>query len=278
HLGKFFELYAALYDGADGFRGSPALASAVKKDSGFGFQFTIKMLDSLKGHPKEKDIVAAVAANVGSNLAKQITLPGGLPEPRDDQPAGKNPDVYEGYLVPLSKAYFDRAKLRNKEGAFAETHVDVTYSLDIKPDRYEAHELLGDLYLRWKGSTEEGINRAIKAYRQSIDKCPGEKAKIQRAHLYNKLGLAYARLPNKGVRDEAIKAFDAAEENYVSQSDKAPVKENRGLLHLIYGEWEEAFKHSTEVNKMDKPSPRNWLIRYIAAKEANKAEPEISEA
>src|SRR5262249_3573193 len=31
HLGKFFELYAALYDGADGFRGSPALASAVKK-------------------------------------------------------------------------------------------------------------------------------------------------------------------------------------------------------------------------------------------------------
>src|SRR5262249_49401334 len=149
-----------------------------------------------------KEIVRKVADNVASNLGKQVRSSDGLPEPRDD-PTRKNPNVYEGYVVPLSKAYFDRAALRNREGAFAEAHIDLTYCLDLKPAQYEAHELLGDLNSRWKGNTAEGINEAIKAYRQSIKNFSDEKNRIQRAKLYEKLGQACARLPEEN-KDEAI--------------------------------------------------------------------------
>jgi hypothetical protein len=274
HLRKFFQRFPALYDGAGGFQGDAALSSALKKDHGCGFQFTIKMLDSLKEYQKEKDIVAKVGQHLDSHLGKQITLSDGLPERRDDPMTRNNPDVYEGYLVPLSKAYLERAKLRNKEGAFPEAEVDVMYSLDIKPDRYEAHEFRGDLNLRWKWATEEGIKGAIKEYQQAIKDLPDEKAKIQRASLYKKLGLACARL-FKEYKDEANKAFDEAEQNYLSADDKARVNECRGLLYLLDEKWDKAFENS---NKIDKAGPWNWLIRYIAAKEANKSAAEIREA
>jgi tetratricopeptide (TPR) repeat protein len=124
--------------------------------------------------------------------------------------------------------------------------------LKLEPDSVEAAIGLANAHQRLGQLPEQ-----IAAYNTAISIEPE-----QWLH-YNSRATAYLM---NGDNEQAIEDYrQATRLAGPNKADQASALENIGLIHLREQQWELAFEHANEVNKLDIQHSWNWLIRGIAA-------------
>ena len=130
--------------------------------------------------------------------------------------------------------------------------VEFTYVLKKKADSVEAAIGLANAYQRLGQRQQQ-----IAAYDIAISIEPR-----QWLH-YNSRATAHLM---DGNNEDAIQDFrQAARLASPVKADQATALENIGLIHLREQQWNQAYQHADEVNKLDAKHSWNWLIRGIAA-------------
>jgi tetratricopeptide (TPR) repeat protein len=161
---------------------------------------------------------------------------------------------------------------------------DLDEAIRLDPGDPSYYEKRGDVY-RKSGKLAKAISdydqalckladyeQGVRYLDQDVEKLTAEMNQRRRS-VYHKLALAHIQT---GVNDtDAEKSVQLAEkfvqlavEMTKTIRDKAGSEENLGLLYLKKRDWHKALSHSADVNKKYYGMNWNWMIRYIAAKEA----------
>lgn len=152
---------------------------------------------------------------------------------------------YVAARMGVANAYFYSQRYSKAVAEFA--HV-----LEQQPDSAEAAVGLANAYHRLGQRKQQ-----IAAYDKVISIEP------QQWLHYNSRATAYLMDDN---HERAIEDFQqAARLASPVKADQATASENIGLIYLREQQWQLAFEHANEVNRLDVKHAWNWLIRGIAA-------------
>jgi hypothetical protein len=184
--------------------------------------------------------------------------------------------------IKRAKAYFERgqvyySKLRLNTPAVA----DFSKAIDMQKEVVAKHakndekkddkrkqqkkQLDAFYYARGNAHLHSGkVDEAIADYLNAID-IQEKGFNDSRGNAHKQLSLAYILQRDK---DKAEKHVKLAVDAYSSPQKKAGAQENKGLLYLTLGEWDLAFRNTEDAKSFYSSSPWNWIIRYIAAREA----------